>query len=76
MRARKPSPAPAVEVRDSGRFGAAALGAKDALGAGFFAAGAAAFGAGLTTVDGLRTVFWLAASSPCFAAEEAVGAVK
>lgn len=54
------------------------LGANDALGTGFFAAGAAAFGAGLVAVEGLRASFWPAgaASSPCLAAEEAVGAVK
>lgn len=74
MRARKPSLAPAVvDARDAGR---AVLGASDARGTGFFAAGAEAFGAGLEAVDGLRASFCSAASSPCFAAEDAVGAVR
>jgi hypothetical protein len=79
MRAKKPSLAPAVvEARDVGRFGPAVFGASEARGGGgcFFTAGGAAFGAGLETVEGLRTGFCSAASSPCFAAEEAVGAVK
>lgn len=76
MRARKPSSAPPlVEVRDSGRFPGAVLGANEARDA-ILRAGIVVFGAGRVVVDGLRTTFWVAASSPCFAAEAAVGAVR
>lgn len=77
MRAKKPSSAPPlVEVRDSGRFAGAVFGANEARDE-IFRAGIAVFGAGRMVVDGLRTNFWAAAaSSPCFAAEAAVGAVR
>ena len=64
MRSRKPSfGALAVEVRDSGRLGA--IEGRE----GFVAAGAL----GRVAVDGFRVIF---CSSPCFAADAAVGAVR
>lgn len=72
MRSRKPGFAPpTVEVRDSGRLVAVALGATE----GREGLAAAGFGAGRVAVDGLRVTF--AASSPCsLAADAAVGAVR
>jgi hypothetical protein len=70
IRSRKLPPlgaALAVEARDSGRLGA--LGATEARGG----LALAALDAGRVVVDGLRVTF---ASSPCLAAEAAVGAVK
>ena len=70
MRSRKPplGAALAVEVRDSGRLGA--LGASDVR----EVFGAATFGgAARVVVDGLRVTL---GSSPCLAAEAAVGAVR
>jgi hypothetical protein len=69
MRSRKPplGAALAVEARESGRLGAG--GASDAR----EVFGATAFGAGRVVVDGLRVTL---GSSPCLAAEAAVGAVK
>ena len=58
-----------VEARESGRFGAVEAGASEARGG--FALGAAAFGR--VVVDGLRVTF---CSSPCLAADAAVGAVR
>ena len=78
MRAKKPSFAPpVVDARDSGRLLGAVLGAREAREAGFLAVVAeAAFGCGgRVVVDGLRVTFWVA-SSPCFADEAAVGAVR
>lgn len=58
-----------VEARESGRFGAVVTGARDARVG--LAAGAAAFGR--VVVDGFRVIF---GSSPCFAADAAVGATR
>lgn len=58
-----------VEARESGRFGAVLEGASEARDG--FALGAAAFGR--VVVDGLRVTF---CSSPCLAADAAVGAVR
>lgn len=60
--------APTVEVRDSGRFGA--LGPTEGRGA-FEAAGLGAVAR--VVVEGFRAVL---GSSPCLAAEAAVGAVR
>ena len=77
--ARKPSSAPPlVDARDVGRLVAAelvVLGASEARDACFRAAGAAFGAVGRVTVDGLRASFW-APSSSCFAADDAVGAIK
>jgi hypothetical protein len=59
-----------VDVRDSGRFGA--LGPTEGRGA-FAAAGLGGARVVVAVVAGFFAVF---ASSPCFAAEAAVGAVK
>lgn len=59
---------PAVEVRDSGRFGAVVLGTSDARGA--LVAVGPVFG--LVVVEGFRASF----SSSCLAADAAVGAVR
>lgn len=58
-----------ADVRDSGRFGAAWLGTIDAR-EGLLAVG---FGTGRVVVDVFLPSF---ASSPCFAAEAAVGATR
>lgn len=58
-----------VEARESGRFGAVLAGASEARDG--FALGATAFGR--VVVEGLRVTF---CSSPCLAAEAAVGAVR
>ena len=78
IRAKNPSSAPPlVDARDSGRFpGAAVLGANEAREATFRAGGRVVLGAGREVVDGLRVNFWVAGSSPCLAAEAAVGAVR
>lgn len=77
MRAKKPSSAPPrVEARESDRFMAAVLGVSEAREGCFFAAGATAFGADLDTAEGLRATFCSTVSSPCLAADEAVGAVR
>jgi hypothetical protein len=71
MRERK-SPLGAVDVvdaRESGRLGAVVAGASEVRAG--FAPGAAAFGR--VVVDGLRVTF---GSSPCFAADAAVGAMR
>jgi hypothetical protein len=60
---------PVVEARESGRLGAVAAGASEALAG--LVPGAAAFGR--VVVDGLRVIF---CSSPCFAADAAVGAIR
>lgn len=69
MRSRKPplGAALAVEVRDSGRLGAGgAMEGREVFGAG-------ALGVGRVLVEGLRVTL---GSSPCLAAEAAVGAVR
>jgi hypothetical protein len=58
-----------VERRESGRLGAAVAGASEARAG--RAAGAA--GLGRVVVDGFRAIF---GSSPCLAADAAVGAIK
>jgi hypothetical protein len=71
MRERK-SPLGAVEVveaRESGRLGAVFVGAREARAG--LAPDATAFGR--VAVDGLRVIF---CSSPCFAADAAVGATR
>jgi len=73
IRSRKPplGAEPTVEVRDSGRLGA--LGATE----GREALGAAGLGAARVVVDGFRVTFCSTlGSSPCLAAEAAVGAVR
>jgi hypothetical protein len=60
---------PVVEARESGRLGAAADGASEVLAERM--PGAAALGR--VVVDGLRMIF---CSSPCFATDEAVGAMR
>jgi hypothetical protein len=58
-----------VDARESGRLGAVVAGASEVRDG--FAPGAAAFGR--VVVDGLRVTF---GSSPCFAADAAVGAMR
>lgn len=58
-----------ADARDSGLLGAVWLGPIDAR-EGLLAAG---FGSGRVAVDGFLVIF---ASSPCFAAEAAVGATR
>jgi hypothetical protein len=60
---------PVVEALESGRLAAVVLGAME--GRDDLVPGAAAFGR--VVVDGFRVTF---ASSPCFAAEAAVGAIR
>lgn len=58
-----------VEARESGRLGAVVAGARE--GRDDLVPGAASLGR--VVVDGLRVIF---CSSPCFAADAAVGAIK
>lgn len=67
MRSRKPSfGAPPMEARESGRLGAGAIEGREGL-----PADAPDFGR--VAVDGFRVIF---CSSPCFAADAAVGAMR